>query len=84
MERWATETVGPNGLRRFGLERSLFVIGEVYKVDYNPDRSGARFGLTKAFTFPDGKHIKVFRGFTIFDAARSELDAARKDAQQSE
>jgi hypothetical protein len=79
VERWATETVGPNGLRRFGLERGLFAVGEVYKVEYNPDRSGAHLGLTKAITFPDGKYVKVFRGFTIFDAARSTLDAERSE-----
>jgi Family of unknown function (DUF6152) len=77
VEQWATETVGPNGLSRFGLDRGQFVIGEVYRVEYNPDRSGARFGLTKAFTLPDGKYVKVFRGFTIFDAARSTLDAGK-------
>jgi hypothetical protein len=77
VEHWATETVGPNGLSRFGLDRGQFVIGEVYKVEYNPDRSGAHFGLTKSFTLPDGKYVKVFRGFTIFDAARSTLDAGK-------
>ena len=60
VEQWATETIGPNGLRRLGLsDRRLFVIGETYKVDYNPDRSGARYGFTNAFTFPDGKYVKV-------------------------
>ena len=60
VEQWATETIGPNGLRRLGLsDRRLFVIGETYKVDYNPDRSGAHFGFTNAFTFPDGKYVKV-------------------------
>ena len=39
--------------------RRLFVVGETYKVDYNPDRSGAHFGFTNAFTFPDGKYVKV-------------------------
>src|ERR1700682_169805 len=59
-EQWATETIGPNGLRRLGLsDRRLFVIGETYKVDYNPDRSGAHLGFTNAFTFPDGKYVKV-------------------------
>jgi hypothetical protein len=60
VEQWATETIGPNGLRRLGLsDRRLFVIGETYKVDYNPDRSGAHYGFTNAFTFPDGKYVKV-------------------------
>ena len=60
VEQWATETIGPNGLRRLGLsDRRLFVVGETYKVDYNPDRSGAHFGFTNAFTFPDGKYVKV-------------------------
>src|SRR5262245_51253910 len=60
VEQWATETIGPNGLRRLGLsDRGLFVIGETYKVDYNPDRSGAHYGFTNAFTFPDGKYLKV-------------------------
>jgi len=77
VEQWATETVGPITLRRFGLDRSMFVVGETYKIDYNPDRSGAHIGLTKAFTFSDGKYVKVFRGFTVFDAARSALDAAQ-------
>jgi hypothetical protein len=77
VEQWATETVGPNGLSRFGLDRGQFVVGAVFKVEYNPDRSGARLGLTKAFTLPDGKYVKVFRGFTIFDAARSTLDASK-------
>jgi hypothetical protein len=77
VEQWATETLGPNGLQRFGLDRDQFVIGETYKVEYNPDRSGAHFGLTKSFTFPDGKYVKVFRGFTVFDAAKSATDASR-------
>lgn len=72
---WAVETLGPTGLQRFGLERDQFVIGDVFKVEYNPDRSGASLGLTKSFTFPDGKQVKVFRGFNVFDAARSTLDA---------
>jgi hypothetical protein len=60
VEEWATETVGPNGLRRLGLsDRRLFQIGETYKVDICPDRSGAKLGFTNAFTFPDGKFIKV-------------------------
>jgi len=57
---WATETVGPNGLRRLGLsDRRLFQIGETYKVDLCPDRSGANIGFTNAFWFPDGKFVKV-------------------------
>ena len=60
MVRWGTETVGPNGLRRLGLsDRRLFVIGDTYKIDVNPDRSGKPFGFTNAFWFPDGKYIKV-------------------------
>jgi hypothetical protein len=60
VERWATETVGPNGLRRLGLsDRRLFVIGETYKVDLCPDRSGALLGFTNAFWFPDGRYVKV-------------------------
>ena len=60
MVRWGTETVGPNGLRRLGLsDRRLFKIGDVYKVDVNPDRSGKPLGFTNAFWFPDGKYIKV-------------------------
>jgi opacity protein-like surface antigen len=59
-ETWSTETVGPNGLRRLGLsDRRLFQIGETYKVDFCPDRSGAKLGFTNAFWFPDGKFIKV-------------------------
>ncbi|MEJ1160575.1 DUF6152 family protein [Prosthecomicrobium sp. N25] len=59
-EIWSTETVGPNGLRRLGLsDRRLFVIGETYKVDLCPDRSGATLGFTNAFWFPDGKFVKV-------------------------
>jgi uncharacterized protein DUF6152 len=77
VQQWATETVAPNGLRRFGLDRDMFVIGEIYKVEYSPDRSGAHFGLTKAFIFPNGKHVNVFRGFTVFDAAKTATDAAR-------
>lgn len=57
---WSTETVGPNGLRRLGLsDRRLFKIGDVYKVDICPDRTGAPMGFTNAFWFPDGKFIKV-------------------------
>ena len=60
VEVWSTETVGPNGLRRLGLsDRRLFQIGETYKVDICPDRSGARLGFTNAFWFPDGKFVKV-------------------------
>lgn len=60
VEEWATETVGPNGLRRLGLsDRRLFQIGDVYKVDINPDRSGKNLGFTNSFTFPDGKYVKV-------------------------
>jgi hypothetical protein len=59
-EVWSTETVGPNGLRRLGLsDRRLFQIGETYKVDICPDRSGAKLGFTNAFWFPDGKFVKV-------------------------
>jgi hypothetical protein len=59
-ETWSTETIGPNGLRRLGLsDRRLFKIGETYKVDINPDRSGKTLGFTNSFTFPDGKFIKV-------------------------
>ncbi len=60
VEQWATETIGPNGLRRLGLsDRRLFVVGDTYKVEYNPDRSGAHLGFTNSFTFPDGKYVKV-------------------------
>jgi hypothetical protein len=60
VEQWATETIGPNGLRRLGLsDRRLFVVGDTYKVEYNPDRSGAHLGFTNSFTFPDGKFVKV-------------------------
>lgn len=60
IENWATETVGPNGLRRLGLsDRRLFQIGDTYKVDLCPDRSGKNLGFTNAFWFPDGKYIKV-------------------------
>jgi len=59
-EIWSTETVGPNGLRRLGLsDRRLFKIGDTYKVEINPDRSGRPLGFTLAFTFPDGKYVKV-------------------------
>ena len=37
----------------------LFQIGETYTVDFCPDRSGAKMGFTNAFTFPDGKFIRV-------------------------
>ena len=57
---WSVETIGPNGLRRLGLsDRRLFVIGESYKIDINPDRSGKTLGFVNSFTFPDGKFIKV-------------------------
>jgi hypothetical protein len=72
VETWSTETVGPNGLRRLGLsDRRLFQIGETYKVDLCPDRSGAKLGFTNAFWFPDGKFIKV--GFP--ENANGELPA---------
>ena len=57
---WSVETIGPNGLRRLGIsDRRLFVIGESYKIDINPDRSGKSLGFVNSFTFPDGKFIKV-------------------------
>lgn len=60
IEKWSTETVGPNGLRRLGLsDRRLFQIGETYEVDVNPDRSGKNIGFTNSFKFPDGRTIKV-------------------------
>ncbi len=60
VEKWATETIGPNGLRRIGLsDRRLFQIGETYQVELNPDRAGRNYGFTNAFLFPDGKYIKV-------------------------
>ena len=32
VEQWATETIGPNGLRRLGLsDRRLFVVGDIIK-----------------------------------------------------
>lgn len=59
-ETWSTETVGPNGLRRLGLsDRRLFKVGDTYEVEINPDRSGKPLGFTLAFTFPDGKYVKV-------------------------
>ncbi len=60
VERWGTETVGPNGLRRIGLsDRRLFNYGDVYEVELNPDRSGKPLGFTNAFKFPDGRYVKV-------------------------
>jgi hypothetical protein len=60
---WSTETVGPNGLRRLGLsDRRLFVAGDIYTVEVNPDRSGATKGFTLSMTFPDGRYVRV--GFT--------------------
>jgi hypothetical protein len=57
---WSVETVGPNGLRRLGLsDRRLFTIGETYKIDICPDRTGKNLGFVNSFTFPDGKLIKV-------------------------
>jgi hypothetical protein len=59
-QKWGTETVGPNGLRRIGLsDRRLFVVGDTYQVELNPDRSGKYLGFTNAFKFPDGRYIKV-------------------------
>jgi hypothetical protein len=60
VEKWATETIGPNGLRRLGLsDRRLFTIGDTYQVELNPDRSGKFLGFTNAFRFPDGKYVKI-------------------------
>jgi len=60
-ERWGTETVGPNGLRRIGLsDRRLFNYGDVYQVELNPDRSGKFLGFTNAFKFPDGRYIFTY------------------------
>ena len=60
VQRWGTETVGPNGLRRIGLsDRRLFNYGDVYEVELNPDRSGKFLGFTNAFKFPDGRYVKV-------------------------
>jgi len=57
---WSVETIGPNGLRRLGIsDRRLFKIGDTYKIDINPDRSGKTLGFVNSFTFPDGKFIKV-------------------------
>jgi Family of unknown function (DUF6152) len=57
---WSFETVGPNGLRRLGIsDRRLFKIGDSYKIDMHPDRSGKNLGFVNSFTFPDGKFIKV-------------------------
>jgi Family of unknown function (DUF6152) len=57
---WSCETVGPNGLRRLGLsDRRLFVIGQTYKVDGNPDRSGKPICFTNSFVFPDGKLVVI-------------------------
>ena len=73
---WGTETVGPNGLRRLGLsDRRLFKIGDVYKVDVNPDRSGKPLGFTNSFVFPDGKYVKV--GFP--DSPNGEVPDAPKN-----
>jgi hypothetical protein len=60
MTVWSVETIGPNGLRRLGIsDRRLFKIGDSYKIDINPDRSGKNLGFVNSFTFPDGKFIKV-------------------------
>jgi hypothetical protein len=57
---WSVETIGPNGLRRLGIsDRRLFKVGDSYKIDINPDRSGKNLGFVNSFTFPDGKVIKV-------------------------
>ena len=57
---WSFETVGPNGLRRLGIsDRRLFKVGDSYKIDMHPDRSGKNLGFVNSFTFPDGKFIKV-------------------------
>ncbi len=57
---WSVETIGPNGLRRLGIsDRRLFKIGETYKIDINPDRSGKNLGFVNSFPLPDGKFIKV-------------------------
>ena len=37
----------------------LFKIGDEYKIDIHPDRSGKNLGFVNSFTFPDGKYIKV-------------------------
>jgi len=59
-EHWATETVGPGGLRRMGLsDRRVFQVGETYIVDLNPDRSGAHLGFTNSITFPDGRVVGI-------------------------
>ena len=60
MTVWSVETIGPNGLRRLGIsDRRLFQIGNEYKIDIHPDRSGKNLGFVNSFTFPDGKFIKV-------------------------
>src|SRR5947209_8624907 len=60
MTVWSVETIGPNGLRRLGIsDRRLFKIGDSYKIDINPDRSGKNLGFVNSFSFPDGKFIKV-------------------------
>ena len=60
MTVWSVETIGPNGLRRLGIsDRRLFQIGNEYKIDIHPDRSGKNLGFVNSFTFPDGKVIKV-------------------------
>src|SRR3979490_1609044 len=42
VEQWATETIGPNGVRRLGLsDRRVFGDREAHKNEKQPQRSGA-------------------------------------------
>ncbi len=61
VQTWATELMGPAGLRRIGVTEERVPLGAVYKVEFSPDRSGQRFGFTRSLVLPDGDTIEFRR-----------------------
>jgi hypothetical protein len=58
--KYAMEWTGIAAMRRAGVtSKSMFKIGDTYKVTYNPSRNGSAKGQITAVQFPDGKKYET-------------------------
>ena len=58
--KYAMEWTGINAMRRAGVtSKSMFKVGDTYKVTYNPSRNGSAKGQVTAVEFPDGKKYET-------------------------
>lgn len=59
---WQFNSVPPLMLRKGGLDRSMFVIGQTYTIDGYGAKDGSRtLGWLKTLHFPDGRAIDILR-----------------------